>query len=80
MNPQIKIALDAARDAGKIILQNYDHIEKLTINQKGKNDFVSEVDLQAEQAIVPVTSQSSYLDSVIRIYRARSPSAGQVVP
>jgi myo-inositol-1(or 4)-monophosphatase len=65
MNPQIKIALDAARDAGKIILQNYDHIEKLTINQKGKNDFVSEVDLQAEQAIVRALHKAYPSDAII---------------
>ncbi len=48
----INIATRAARSAGRIILRYYEHTEALTVDEKRRNDFVSEVDKQAEQAII----------------------------
>lgn len=52
MEPMVNIALRAARRAGRIILRSMDRIDTLTIEEKAKNDLVSEVDRQAEDAIV----------------------------
>jgi myo-inositol-1(or 4)-monophosphatase len=52
MHPVITIAIRAARSAGRILLRYYEHTGSLRIDEKSRNDFVSEVDRQAEQAII----------------------------
>lgn len=64
MHPMLNIAIKAARRAGKVILRHVDHLERLTIETKGRNDFVSEVDRQAETQIINVI-QSAYPDHAI---------------
>jgi len=54
MQATLNIAIEAAREAGKIIFRNMSRVHSLKIQTKEKNDFVSEVDLQAEQAIINV--------------------------
>ncbi len=50
----INIAVRAARSAGNILLRYFEHTDSLTVTEKSKNDFVSEVDKAAEQAIIEV--------------------------
>ncbi|SMN15070.1 Inositol-1-monophosphatase [uncultured Candidatus Thioglobus sp.] len=52
MNPTLNIAVKAARKAGDIILRYHNQIDLLTIENKAANDFVSEVDKAAEDAII----------------------------
>ena len=54
MHPILTIATNAARRAGNIITRNMDQVQGLTITNKGKNDFVTEVDRQAEAEIIQV--------------------------
>jgi myo-inositol-1(or 4)-monophosphatase len=54
MQATLTIAIEAAREAGKIIFRNMSRVHSLNIKTKEKNDFVSEVDLQAEQEIINV--------------------------
>ncbi|NOY71786.1 MAG: inositol monophosphatase [Gammaproteobacteria bacterium] len=54
MHPMLNTAITAARQAGNIIARSADRIETLTIKSKGRNDFVSEIDQQAEQEIIKV--------------------------
>lgn len=54
MHPMINIAVRAARSAGNILLRYFEHTDSLTVTEKSKNDFVSEVDRAAEQAIIEV--------------------------
>ena len=54
MQATLNIAIEAAREAGKIIFQNMSRIHSLSIQSKEKNDFVSEVDLKAEQEIINI--------------------------
>lgn len=54
----LNIAVKAARRAGKIILRHADQIDRLTIERKGRNDFVTEVDRRAEEAIVDAIRQA----------------------
>ncbi len=60
----INIAVRAARSAGNILLRYYEHTDSLTVTEKRKNEFVSEVDKAAEQAIIEVL-QKSYPDHSI---------------
>lgn len=52
MQATLNIAINAAREAGKIISRNIERIDSLSIQVKQKNDFVSEVDYLAEQEII----------------------------
>jgi myo-inositol-1(or 4)-monophosphatase len=54
MHPTLNIAVKAARRAGSIITRASEDIGSLTINNKGFNDFVSEVDLASEKEIIRV--------------------------
>lgn len=54
MHPTITIAKRAALEAGKIILRYIERLDRITINAKQHNDFVSEADIQAEQEIIRV--------------------------
>ena len=54
MHPTLNIAVKAARRAGSIITRASEDIGSLTINDKGFNDFVSEVDLASEKEIIRV--------------------------
>jgi len=52
MNPTLNIAVRAARSAGNVIIRNLGKLDTLAIHTKDRNDFVTEVDRQAEQQII----------------------------
>ena len=54
MHPMLNIAVRAARNAGNLIVRYLDRVDQLTIDNKKRNDFVTEVDRQAEQEIISV--------------------------
>jgi len=52
LHPMLNIAVKAARVAGSIINRASMDVETLKVNTKAPNDFVTEVDQAAEQAII----------------------------
>lgn len=52
MEPMLNIALRAARKAGEIIERAIERADLLVIEEKGRNDYVSEIDRKAEQEII----------------------------
>ena len=52
MHPLVNIAVGAARRAGETIVRNLDRIGGITVSEKSRNDFVSEVDRAAEQVLI----------------------------
>lgn len=52
MEPMTHIALRAARRAGEQIVRAADDLSRIAVRDKRANDFVSEVDEQAEQDII----------------------------
>jgi myo-inositol-1(or 4)-monophosphatase len=54
VHPLITIAVEAARAAGKTIMRNLDGADTLPVQRKMRNDFVSEVDKDAEAEIVHI--------------------------
>ena len=64
MHPMLNIAVRAARQAGDLIARYVDRVDSLNVTEKSRNDFVSEVDKGAEQAIIE-TIQKSYPDHSI---------------
>ena len=58
MHPMLNIAVRAARVAGNIIMRGYEARDELKLEQKGANDFVTQIDKDAEQAIIHKIQQS----------------------
>src|SRR4051812_33320 len=58
MHPLLNTAVKAARKAGSIITRASFDVDKLTVRSKPKNDFVSEVDHAAEEAIISVLREA----------------------
>jgi myo-inositol-1(or 4)-monophosphatase len=52
MHPMLNIAIRAARAAGDAIVREMDRVSDISVDIKGKNDFVTEVDRQAEHIII----------------------------
>ncbi|MFZ5527890.1 MAG: inositol monophosphatase family protein [Pseudomonadota bacterium] len=52
LHPMLNIAIKAARAAGAIINRASLDVERLTVSAKSHNDFVTEVDQAAEEAII----------------------------
>ncbi|HEX9707440.1 MAG TPA: inositol monophosphatase family protein [Steroidobacteraceae bacterium] len=52
MHPLVNIAVGAARRAGETIVRNLDRVGGVTVSEKSRNDFVSEVDRAAEQVLI----------------------------
>ena len=64
LHPMLNTAVKAARRAGNIINRGARDLDLLTVTSKGPKDFVSEVDREAERAIVE-TLLSAYPDHAI---------------
>ena len=61
MHPMLNIAIRAARAAGDAIVRELDRVGDLSVDIKGKNDFVTEVDKNTEYIIIE-TIKSAYSD------------------
>lgn len=59
MEPLLNIAVNAARQAGEIIVRHIEQVDHLKITAKSSNDYFSEVDIKAEQIIIN-TIQKAY--------------------
>src|SRR5476649_1554003 len=58
MHPMLTIAVRAARKAGNLIAKHYETPDSVEATQKGTNDFVTNVDREAEHMIIDVIRKS----------------------
>lgn len=58
MHPMLNMAIKAAHEAGDIIARSADRIDQLQIENKDKNDFVSEIDRAAEDTIIGILKKA----------------------
>lgn len=58
MNPMLNMAIKAAHAAGDIIARSADRIDQLQIENKAKNDFVTEIDRSAEDTIIGILKKA----------------------
>ena len=58
MHPMLNIAVRAARKAGNVIAKHYETPDAVEASQKGSNDFVTNVDREAERQIIEVIRKS----------------------
>ncbi|MDG1818827.1 MAG: inositol monophosphatase family protein [Porticoccaceae bacterium] len=52
MQPMVNIALRAARLAGEMIVKSADSLDSVKVDEKGRHDFVTEVDKRSEETII----------------------------
>lgn len=52
MEPMLNVALKAARKAGEIIESAFERLDLITVEEKGRNDYVSEVDRKSEKEVI----------------------------
>ncbi|WP_116472621.1 inositol-1-monophosphatase [Zobellella maritima] len=65
MHPMLNIAVRAARNAGQVIVKGFSNPDYVETTQKGQNDFVTNVDLDAENAVVNTIRKSYPEHSII---------------
>ena len=58
MHPMLNIGIRAAYAAGDHIIRYLDRVQDIPVNSKGRNDFVTEVDRQAEAIIIDTILKS----------------------
>ena len=58
MHPMLNVAVKAARRAGTVINRASLNLERLQVDRKQHNDFVTEVDKAAEEAIIETLSEA----------------------
>lgn len=58
MHPMLNIAIRAARKAGNHIAKSLENTDKVESTLKGTNDFVTNVDKEAEYIIIDTIKQS----------------------
>ena len=64
MHPMLNIAVRAARTAGSIIVRYLERVDSLTVTAKRRNEFVSDVDREAEAVIIEVI-RKAYPDHAV---------------
>jgi myo-inositol-1(or 4)-monophosphatase len=76
MHPMLGIAVKAARRAGAIINRAARDVEMLAVTRKRHNDFVTEVDKAAEQAIIEALRRAYPDHSILAEESGASAGAG----
>ena len=77
MHPLVNIAVAAARAAGNSIMRSLDRVETLAIESKGRNDFVTQVDRNAEAEIVKHIRKAYPQHAILGEEGGASPGSGQ---
>ncbi|HEX7081399.1 MAG TPA: inositol monophosphatase family protein [Gammaproteobacteria bacterium] len=54
MHGMVNIGIRAARRAGEVMIRQWNQLDALQITDKGRHDYVTQVDLMAEEAIIDV--------------------------
>lgn len=65
MHAMLNVAVMAARRGGDSLIRNMNKVEKMRVEQKGRNDFVSEADHEAERHVIE-TIHKHYPDHAIQ--------------
>jgi myo-inositol-1(or 4)-monophosphatase len=52
MHPLVNIAINAARQAGDLIVRSYDLLDRVQVSTKHNNELFTDIDVKAEQIII----------------------------
>ena len=80
MQPMLNIAVRAARAAGSFIARSFEQVDQIQTEQKGADDFVTNIDREAERLIIEVLTPAwvdgrKHLNDVIENNRASADAA-----
>lgn len=75
MDPILNIGIKAARRAGGMMIRYLDRLEQLTVETKGRRDFVSEIDRMAEDDIIETVRYSYPNHHILAEESGNHPSA-----
>ncbi len=75
MHPMLTIAIRAARDAGNVIVKAYGDLDKVKAELKGTNDLVTNVDRDAESAIIAAIRRAYPEHTIIGEETGENPGA-----
>ncbi len=64
-DPIVNIAVQAARAAGNIIMRAADRLDTVKVSQKRPNDYVTEIDQQAEREIISIIRKAHPNHSIL---------------
>jgi myo-inositol-1(or 4)-monophosphatase len=78
MHPNLNIAIRAARRAGEVILRAMNRVDVVKIEEKGRQDFVSAVDREAEAAIIDTLKTAYPNDATLAEESGRSGESERV--
>jgi len=76
MQPLLNIAVRAARRAADVIVRSLNRLDSLQVSSKDRNDFVTDVDRQAEAEII-ATIRKSYPDHAFLAEESGRSGTGQ---
>ena len=76
LDQRLQVAIAAARAAGRLLLTHYAARDRLVIDQKGRNDFVSQADREAEAVILGILSEAFPDDCLLGEETGRQGAAG----
>lgn len=79
MHPFLNIATKAARAAGNIIVRALDRLDTLKFTEKRHKDFVTEIDTQAEKAIIDIIRKNFPSHGILAEESGRSPEEHDVL-
>jgi myo-inositol-1(or 4)-monophosphatase len=65
LRARMDVAMAAARAGGRLLLDHYARRDLLVIDQKGRNDFVSQADRESEVVIVHLLTQAFPQDGLL---------------
>jgi myo-inositol-1(or 4)-monophosphatase len=77
MHPMLNVAVKAARRAGSLINRASNDLDKLNVERKAHNDFVSEVDRAAEAIIISTIRESYPQHSILAEESGESKPSGE---
>ena len=58
MHPMLHTAVRSVREGGRVILMYFNQLDRLEYSSKGRNDYVSQADVEAERAILDVLTRA----------------------
>ena len=58
MHPMLHTAVRSVREGGRVILMYFNQLDRLEYSSKGRNDFVSQADVEAERAVLEVLTRA----------------------
>ena len=58
MHPMLHTAVRSVREAGRVILMYFNQLDRLEYSSKGRNDYVSQADVEAERAVLDVLTRA----------------------